>query len=292
MTSSSCGLPPSRKLRRRISHRPPPPGNMCATMRPDSCASMPARPSSAALRPCRFSLVARSKFSPALLTMRSLQRRVEREHRDVDVGDDLLQQRAGLERLEPLVVERAAQRVDLDHDLAERVLGIDVAAAHRVVALAQRFEHVRERLQRPHDVAAQGDEADQDAQAEKAENRPAQRRRRARQIQQHRGRHDERRHRQERDEQHPVLKTQALAPRHRPNFSMRRYSAERLMPSSSAAATTLPSWRASAARIASSSTSSSVMARRSAGDAAAGMSRRSAGSIAEPRAISTARSMT
>src|SRR5689334_8174814 len=59
-------------------------------------------------------------------------RHVEREHRDVDVGDDLLEQRAGLERLEPLIVERTAQRVDLDHDLAERVLGVDVTAAHGV----------------------------------------------------------------------------------------------------------------------------------------------------------------
>ena len=87
------------------------------------------------------------------------QRRIEREHGDIDVGDDLLQQRAGLERFEPLVVQRAAQRVDLDHDLAERVFGIDVAAAHRVVAFAQRFEHVRERLQRPHDVPPHGHEA-------------------------------------------------------------------------------------------------------------------------------------
>ena len=63
------------------------------------------------------------------------------------------------------------------------------------------------------------------------------------------------------------------------------------MPSSSAAAMTLPSCRASAERIASSSTSSSVMALRSP-VAGAAVKRRSAGSMAAPRAISTARSMT
>ncbi len=155
--------------------------------------------------------------------MRKRERRVEREHGDVDVGDDLLQQRAGLERLEPLVVQRAAQRVDLDHDLAERVLGIDVAAAHRVVAFAQRFEHVRERLQRPHDVPPHGHEADQHDERQKAENRPAQPAARgARDTQQHHRRDPGGRDRQQREEQHPVLETQALAARHRPNFSMRR----------------------------------------------------------------------
>ena len=65
-------------------------------------------------------------------------------------------------------------------DLAERVFGVDVAAAHRVVAFAQGLEHVRERLQRPHDVAPQRDEADEEAEREKPENRPTQRRRCAR----------------------------------------------------------------------------------------------------------------
>ncbi len=150
------------------------------------------------------------------------QRHVERENRDVDVGDDLLQQRAGLERLEPLVVKRAAQRVDLDHDFAERVVGVDIAAAHRVVAFAQRFQHVCERLQRPNDMAAHGHETDQNAQRQKTENRVTQSLRGARKRQQHHRRDPRGRDRQHRDEEHPVLKTQALAARHKPNFSIRR----------------------------------------------------------------------
>ena len=146
------------------------------------------------------------------------QRRVEREHGDIDVGDDLLQQHAGLERFEPLVVQRAAQRVHLDHDFAERVLRIDVAAAHRVVAFAQRFEHVRERLQRAHDVAPHGDEADQHEQAEESQDRPAQPAALRRTSTAARRRRPRPGPPRASEEQHAVLEPQALAPRSQSEF--------------------------------------------------------------------------
>ncbi len=100
------------------------------------------------MRPSISSAGAASSDAAARFTSRSLKSRIEREHRDVDLGADLVQQRAGLERFEALIAQRLAQRVDFDHDLAERIARVGVAAAQRVVAFAQCFEHVRERLQR------------------------------------------------------------------------------------------------------------------------------------------------
>ena len=80
---------------------------------------------------------------------------VESEHRDFDLGHDLAQQGRRFERVEPLMAERLDQRVDLDHDLAERIAAARAAGPNREVTLAQRGEQVRERLQRQDDALAQ-----------------------------------------------------------------------------------------------------------------------------------------
>ena len=80
---------------------------------------------------------------------------VEGEHRDVDLGHHLAQQRRRLERVEALVAERLDERVDFDHDLAERIAAARAAGADREVAFAERGEQVRQRLERQDDALAQ-----------------------------------------------------------------------------------------------------------------------------------------
>ncbi len=71
-------------------------------------------------------------------------------------------------------MQRPAQRVDFDHDLAERIARIGVAAAQRIVAFAQRFEHVRERLQRAHDALPHDQRSNEHGQRDRGEYSPAQ----------------------------------------------------------------------------------------------------------------------
>ena len=61
---------------------------------------------------------------------------IEREDGDVDLLHDPAKQRCRLERAEPLVAERIAQRVDLVHCLAERVIEAAAARADGIVALS------------------------------------------------------------------------------------------------------------------------------------------------------------
>ena len=101
-----------------------------------------------------------SSRSPARLTSRSALRAVEGEDGDVDLDHHRAQQRAGLERAEPLVVQRRGERVDLEHHRAERIVaGVrGRARADREVALAQRRQQVRQRLQRQHDAVPDANE--------------------------------------------------------------------------------------------------------------------------------------
>ena len=85
--------------------------------------------------------------------------RVEGEHGDVDLLHHGPQQRGGLDRAEPLLVQRLGQRVDLGHDVAERVAGRHRPAADREVVLAHRGDQVGQRLQRRDDVHAQRHQA-------------------------------------------------------------------------------------------------------------------------------------
>ena len=84
---------------------------------------------------------------------------VEGEDRDVDLRHHRPQQRARLERAEPLVVQRLGERVDFEHHRAERIVAAGAARADREVALAQRGQQVRQRLQRQHDAMAHAERA-------------------------------------------------------------------------------------------------------------------------------------
>ena len=100
-----------------------------------------------------------SSRSPARLTSRSVVRAVEGEDGDVDLDHHRAQQRAGLERAEPLIVQRRGEHVDFEHHRAERIVAAGAARADREVALAQRREQVRQRLQRQHDAVADAERA-------------------------------------------------------------------------------------------------------------------------------------
>ena len=80
---------------------------------------------------------------------------IEGENRDVDLGHHLSEERRRLERVEALVAERFDERVDLDHDLAERIAAAGAARANREVTFAERGEQVRERLERQDDALAE-----------------------------------------------------------------------------------------------------------------------------------------
>src|SRR5947208_10651797 len=77
---------------------------------------------------------------------------VERKYGDVDLFHHAAEQRGRFERPQPLGAEIVAETVQLEEQQPERVLGIRPAGAQRVIALAQRGEHVRYGLQWPHDV--------------------------------------------------------------------------------------------------------------------------------------------
>ena len=59
--------------------------------------------------------------------------------------------------LEPLVLERAAERVDFGHHVAERLVAPGAAGADGEVALAQRRQQVGHGLQRPDDARLHGE---------------------------------------------------------------------------------------------------------------------------------------
>jgi hypothetical protein len=79
-----------------------------------------------------------------------LQLVIEREDGDLDLLHHLAQQRRRLERAEPLLAQRLAERVHLEHGQAQRVVGGRAARPDRVVALQQCGQQVGQRLQRPH----------------------------------------------------------------------------------------------------------------------------------------------
>ena len=80
--------------------------------------------------------------------------RIEGEHGDVDLLHDRAQQRRGLDRAQPLIVQRLGERIDLEQRGAERIVGVRGAAADREVVLAQRRQQVGQRLQRHDDARA------------------------------------------------------------------------------------------------------------------------------------------
>ena len=81
---------------------------------------------------------------------------VEGQDGDVDLGQHLVEQRRGFQRLEPLGAQRGAQAVGLRHHVAERIAAARVPAADAEVPGAQRLQHVRDGAQRLHGRAVQG----------------------------------------------------------------------------------------------------------------------------------------
>ena len=142
---------------RRTSQRPLPPGSSSV----DACAGdrragsrrgrARRRCSPTAARRARRA-VARRRGSRGAAGARSSNAKIA----DVDLLHHRAQQRGRLERAEPLRAQRRRRACSTSRSAsAERVVGARAARADREVALAQRGEQVRQRLQRPHDALAQ-----------------------------------------------------------------------------------------------------------------------------------------
>ncbi len=116
---------------------------------------------------------------------------VEREDSDVDLGHHAPQQGGGLAGVEALATDGRRQRVGLEHDLAERIVGGGAPGADRRVSLAETGEQVRQGLKRVHDAAADGDREAQPAEAQRERDGPQNLRRVASGPQEHQ-RHGER----------------------------------------------------------------------------------------------------
>ncbi len=98
---------------------------------------------------------------------------VEGEDGDVDLLHHARQERGGLERAEPLLAQGLAERVDLQQRQAEGVVAARAAGADREVLLAQRGQHVGERLEGAHDPLAQGEDGGQPEAADQQRDGPA-----------------------------------------------------------------------------------------------------------------------
>jgi hypothetical protein len=81
---------------------------------------------------------------------------VEGENRDVDFLHHGAEEGGGFEGVEALVLKRAAEGVDLPHNVAEGFVAAGAAGAHGEIALAEGGEEVGHRLQRAHDAVARG----------------------------------------------------------------------------------------------------------------------------------------
>ena len=81
---------------------------------------------------------------------------VEGEDRDVDFLHHGAEEGGGLEGVEALVLEGAAEGVDLPHHVAEGVVALGAAGADGEVALAQGGEEVGHGLERADDAGAGG----------------------------------------------------------------------------------------------------------------------------------------
>ena len=81
-------------------------------------------------------------------------RAVECKDGDVDFLHYATEQRGCFKGAEPLRAQIIAQTVQLEEKQSERIVRIRPPGAQRVIAFAQRSEHVRDSLQRPDDVLA------------------------------------------------------------------------------------------------------------------------------------------
>ncbi len=90
------------------------------------------------------------------------------------------------------------------------------------------------------DASMDGDDAEEREETQGPQNRPAKGRRRIAGVEKDKRRHQSRRDGEQCQPGNAPLQRHAAPGSHNPNFSMRRYNDERLMPRSSAAATVSP----------------------------------------------------
>src|SRR5947209_1920923 len=86
---------------------------------------------------------------------------VEREDRDVNFLHHSPEQGGRFKRSEPLLAQRGAESVDLQHDLAHGVFAACAPGTDGKVTLAQRGKQIRQRLKGVNDALAQGEGAAQ-----------------------------------------------------------------------------------------------------------------------------------
>ena len=153
--AARAGGRPAGTCVRRISQRPVPPGKLDVLNRRRAARAQARSPSSSAVRPSSARRGRPSSRSPARLTRRSRCSVVEREDGDVDLRHDRAQQSGRLQRAEPLLAQRLGERVDLEHDVAERIVCRGAARA-RIEKSPSRSAASRlaMRLQRAHDAIA------------------------------------------------------------------------------------------------------------------------------------------
>ena len=166
-TSSRNGLPASWNTSRITCQRPARPGNVCDSLETGGPSSSVVESDLGRRQPDQRVRVTPQQFARRAVHEADPLVAVEGEHRDVDLGQHLVEERGGLDRLEPLRAQRRAEPVRLEHDVAERVALAAVPAADRVVAAAQRLQQVRDRAQRLDGRLVHGDrEADPGADQE------------------------------------------------------------------------------------------------------------------------------
>src|SRR5579872_61168 len=95
---------------------------------------------------------------------------IESKDRDIDLGHNGGQQRAGFHGSEALLTQHLGKRIDLDHEFAESVAAFRATHAKGKVAFAQGRLHIRERLQGMNHGGANGEsEAEPNQDYEKGE---------------------------------------------------------------------------------------------------------------------------
>ena len=137
-------------------------------------AELCARAAEEALAGLREQALARAIEQPQPVRL------VEGEDRDVDLLHHRAQQRCRLERAQSLRAQRRREHVHLEQREAERVAVARAARARGEISLAQRSQHVRDRLQWANHALARREGEGEPAQDDEQRQRPADLRRRSR----------------------------------------------------------------------------------------------------------------
>ena len=108
ITSRRCGSPRSRKVLRRISQRPGPPGKVSGEGARDLAVEQAGEPESAAGRPSRRSAGWRQQPLAGAVDQPQLALVIEGEDGDVHLVDHPVEERGGLDRAQPLLAQHLA----------------------------------------------------------------------------------------------------------------------------------------------------------------------------------------